>query len=162
MYCDKCGAKIQPEQTFCSRCGKQVAASVMTMPQRWGRVREHMNVVAILWLAYSGLNAVGGIVLLIIANTLFIHGRVNAPLFLHLLLGALGIFILAKAAVELAAGFGLMQHETWARTLVLILAFIALFTSIPFGTALGIYTMWVLMPRDSEREYQAMSAARPA
>jgi hypothetical protein len=31
--------------------------------------------------------------------------------------------------------------------------------SIPFGTALGIYTLWVLMPDQSEAEYRAM--ARP-
>ncbi|MGB8115571.1 MAG: hypothetical protein WCF22_17445 [Candidatus Sulfotelmatobacter sp.] len=116
---------------------------------------------AILWLAFSAFNAVGG-VLIIVANTIFVHGRVNAPPFLHSLLGALGAFILGKAAVGMAAAFGLMQHETWARTLVLILAFIALFTSIPFGTALGIYTLWVLLPRESEREYEAMVATRAA
>ncbi len=162
MYCDKCGTQVQPDQAFCSRCGKQLGGSVMAMPTRRGRVQEHLNLVAILWLAFSALNAVGGIVLIIIANTLFVHGRVNAPTFLHPLLGVLGVFILAKAAIGLAAGFGLMQPETWARTLVLILAFIALFTSIPFGTALGIYTMWVLMPRESEKEYEAMAAARAA
>jgi phage shock protein PspC (stress-responsive transcriptional regulator) len=162
MYCDKCGAQLQPDQAFCSRCGKQVGPSVIAMPRHRGRVQEHLNLIAILWLAFSALNAVGGIVLLIIANTIFIHGSVNAPPFLHSLLGALGGFILAKAAVGLAAAFGLIQRESWARTLILILAFIALFTSIPFGTALGIYTLWALMPRESEQEYETMVAARAA
>jgi phage shock protein PspC (stress-responsive transcriptional regulator) len=162
MYCDKCGAQLQPDQAFCSRCGKQVGPSVIAMPRHRGRVQEHLNLIAILWLAFSALNAVGGIVLLIIANTIFIHGRVNAPPFLHSLLGGLGGFILVKAAVGLAAAFGLIQRESWARTLILILAFIALFTSIPFGTALGIYTLWALMPRESEQEYETMVAARAA
>ncbi len=162
MYCDKCGAQVQPDQAFCSRCGKQLGGSVATIRLRRGRVQEHLNLVAIFWMAFSALNAIGGIVLIVIANTLFVHGRVNAPPFLHPLLGTLGIFILAKAAIGLAAAFGLMQHETWARTLVLILSFIALFISIPFGTALGVYTMWVLMPRDSEKEYESMAATRAA
>lgn len=119
-----------------------------------------MNLVGILWFAFSAFNAVGGIVLIVVANTIFIHGKVNAPPFLHSLLGALGGFILAKAAAGLAAAFGL-KRETWARTLILILAFIALF-SIPFGTALGIYTMWVLLPRESEQEYETIAAARAA
>ncbi len=162
MFCDGCGIQVQPDQAFCSRCGKQLNRSVLSMPRRRGRVQEHLNLMAILWLAFSAFNAVGGIVLIIVANTIFVHGRVNAPPFLHSLLGALGAFILGKAAVGMAAAFGLMQHETWARTLVLILAFIALFTSIPFGTALGIYTLWVLLPRESEREYEAMVATRAA
>jgi hypothetical protein len=28
---------------------------------------------------------------------------------------------------------------------------------IPFGTALGIYTLWVLLPAESEAEYRSMS-----
>jgi hypothetical protein len=30
---------------------------------------------------------------------------------------------------------------------------------IPFGTALGIYTLWVLLPAQSEREYRNVSQA---
>ena len=49
-----------------------------------------------------------------------------------------------------------------ARVLALVLGFVSLFTNIPFGTALGIYTMWVLLPADSEREYEALVEARAA
>ena len=47
-------------------------------------------------------------------------------------------------------------REVGHRILALVLAFISLFTNIPFGTALGIYTMWVLLPAESEREYDAL------
>jgi hypothetical protein len=30
---------------------------------------------------------------------------------------------------------------------------------IPFGTALGIYTLWVLLPTESEREYREAARA---
>jgi hypothetical protein len=30
---------------------------------------------------------------------------------------------------------------------------------IPFGTALGIYTLWVLLPAESEEEYRSMASA---
>ena len=161
MFCDKCGAGVQADQAFCGRCGKQLGGAVLSMPPRRGRVQEHLNLVAILWLAFSAFIAIGGIVLVVVANTIFVHGRVDAPLFLHPLLGALGGFILVKAAVGLAAAFGLMQRERWARTLMLILGFVALF-SVPFGAALGVYTLWVLMPRESEQEYEAMAADRAA
>lgn len=160
MFCDACGSEVQLGQSFCSHCGKQLRAPVMQMPQRRGRVHEHVQLLGILWLAFSGFNAVGGL-LVLLAYNLFV-GRMNVPLFLHPLLAGIGWFILLKSAVGLAAGFGLLQRELWARTLVLILAFIALFTSIPFGTALGVYTMWVLLPRESEQEYEAMADARAA
>jgi hypothetical protein len=40
----------------------------------------------------------------------------------------------------------------------MILGFISLF-NIPFGTALGIYTLWVLLPAASDEEYRALSRA---
>jgi hypothetical protein len=162
MFCDGCGVAVQPGQAYCSRCGKQIVGAVAVMPSRRGRVESHLQLLSILWLAFSAFNAVGGLAVLVVANALFAHGKLNAPIFIHPLLSAVGSFILLKSAAGLAAGFGLLQRESWARTLVLILAFISLFTSIPIGTALGIYTMWVLLPRESEQEYEAISAAKAA
>lgn len=160
MFCDGCGGPIQPGQGFCSSCGKRIAGSLAVMPQRRGRVQEHLNLLAILWLAFSAFNAVGG-VLILVANAIFMR-RMNMPGFLHPIFTGIGWFVLLKSAAGVAAGFGLMQRELWARTLTLILGFIALFTSIPFGTALGVYTMWVLLPRESEQEYEALAVARAA
>jgi uncharacterized membrane protein (DUF2068 family) len=100
-----------------------------------------------------------------VANTIFAHLReFGAPepagAFLRPLLSVIAILLLAKAALGFIAGWGLLQPESWARILALVLGFISLFTNIPFGTALGIYTMWVLLSSDSEREYEALAAAR--
>jgi hypothetical protein len=159
MFCDGCGAPVQAGQGFCGRCGKQIVGNIAVMPRR-GRVAAHLQLLGILWLAFSALHAIAGVLLLFV-NAVFIH-KLNAPPFLHPLLAGIGWFVLVKSAAGLAAGFGLMQREPWARTLALILGFISLFTSIPFGTALGIYTMWVLMSQESEREYDAISATRAA
>src|SRR6516225_348070 len=70
--------------------------------------------------------------------------------FLRPLLGVIAILLLAKAALGFLTGWGLLQREKWARILALMLAFVSLFTNIPFGTALGVYTMWVLLPQESE------------
>jgi hypothetical protein len=81
-------------------------------------------------------------------------GAPQAPTaFLHPLLTFVGLFILAKAAAGFAAGWGLLQREPWARVLALILAFLGLI-NVPFGTALGVYTLWVLLPAQSEEEYE--------
>jgi len=128
------------------------------------RVQEHVRLVGILWLALSAFNALAGLVLLIIATQLIPHlAAENGPdfpaNFLTTLLGVIGVAVLVKAAAGFAAGYGLLQRESWARLLTLVLSFLALF-NFPLGTALGIYSLWVLFPANSEREYQ--EAARAA
>ena len=125
---------------------------------RHSRVGEHIRLLGILWLALSAVNAVAGVVLFILANTVFVHlHEMGAPPdvptgFLRSLFGTIGILILAKAAAGFVAGWGLLQREPWARMLTIVLAFLALF-HIPFGTALGVYTLWVLLPSAADAEY---------
>jgi len=51
------------------------------------------------------------------------------------------------------------NRQPWARPLAIIFGVLALL-KIPFGTALGIYTLWVLAPRASWAEWESLS--RPA
>lgn len=165
MFCDGCGAPVQPGQSFCSKCGKQIIGAVLSEQSMPGRVQRHSHLLAILWLAASALSAIGGLVLLVLGNTLFPHIRqLGAPpempvSFLTALFDTLGIVILAKAAIGFVAGWGLLQREPWARVLLLVLAFISLI-NIPFGTALGVYTLWVLLSGPSQQEYDNLVAAR--
>ena len=129
-----------------------------------GRVQRHVHLLGILWLGLSTFNALGGVALYIVANTIFVPGGSGggAPMFLHPLLSVMGTVLLGKSALGFLAGWGVMHRETWARPLLLVLAFISLFTNIPFGTALGVYTLWVMLPADSEQEYETLAAARAA
>lgn len=166
MFCDRCGTPVQPGQANCSKCGKQIMGPVLFSQPRPGRVQEHVRLLGLFWLAVSTFDAVGGVFLYVFANTVMPHtaqfGAPDAPTaFLRPLLSVLAILLLAKAALGLLAGWGLLRREKWARVLALVLAFVSLFTNIPFGTALGVYTLWVLLPSESEREY-AVLTERPA
>jgi hypothetical protein len=155
---------MQPGQAFCSRCGKQIVGNLIAVHP--GRVQAHTHLLGIVWLAISAFNTIAGVVLYVLANTLFAHmhelGAPQAPTaFLRPLLSVIGIFVLAKAAFGFMAGWGLLQREPWARILTLVLGFISLF-NVPFGTAVGVYTLWVLLPQQSQEEYDAMAANRAA
>lgn len=52
------------------------------------------------------------------------------------------LVILFMAIPSLIGGWGMLLNKKWAMTLLLILGCLKLF-SFPFGTAIGIYTIWV-------------------
>ena len=162
MFCDQCGTQLQPLQQSCTRCGKAVVGPV---GYRRNRVQEHVRLVGILWMAYSALSVVGGVVLMIVARTIF-GGFIRMPngpppeftAWLSPFLTFIGGMILLKGAAGFIAGWGVLQREPWARVVTLVVGFISLF-NIPLGTALGIYTLWVLLPTQSDDEYQALAKA---
>jgi hypothetical protein len=166
MFCDQCGSQLQVGQGFCSRCGKQIAGGAVQLShRRRSRVGEHIRLLGILWLALSAFEAMGGVAVFLIANAVTLRFPEGPPpearAFLHPILSFIGVLILLKAAAGFAAGWGLLQREPWARMLAIVLAFFALF-HVPFGTALGIYTLWVLLPSEADREYEEQSHAKLA
>jgi len=50
----------------------------------------------------------------------------------------------------LIAGIGLLKLRPWARILGIVVAVLYLI-HIPFGTIVGIYGLWVLFNKDTER-----------
>lgn len=56
---------------------------------------------------------------------------------------AIGVFVLLSLP-GIIGGIGLLLRQGWARVVLLVVSFIQLI-NIPFGTALGIYTIWVLL-----------------
>ncbi|MGH9743117.1 MAG: hypothetical protein ACRD51_12305 [Candidatus Acidiferrum sp.] len=188
MYCDGCGTPFSAGTAYCSSCGKQLnagagpvgqvaagAAAAPLLPVRTaaeGRVRRNSNIVAGFWVAAGLLRLIefGG--LLMFRRMFFGSGWDwlgsgrwpfgGAIGFRPLLIGGLlagGAMMALFAAAYLVFAWGLLERKPWARILGIVLAFLALLR-IPFGTALGIYTLWVLLPESSGREYDEMAGVR--
>lgn len=159
MFCDQCGTQLEVNQGFCSRCGREVRGPVVIAAPRPGRVQAHIRLLGILWLALSAFDVMGGIVGIVLANSIFSHewGIQGLPLFLQPLIRGFAIFSLVKAAAGFLAGWGLLNRQSWARPLAMALGIVSLFIHIPFGTALGVYTLWVLLPAHAEAEYEKLS-----
>jgi len=60
----------------------------------------------------------------------------------------LAAVVLLWAIIHLWSGRALGRHKAWARAVGLVLGVLNLFL-LPFGTALGVYTLWVLMHDDT-------------
>ena len=61
-------------------------------------------------------------------------------------------FLVLLSVPGIIGGIGLLKWKPWARFLVLILAVLDLF-NIPIGTALGVYTIWVLMRDETVQRF---------
>ena len=51
---------------------------------------------------------------------------------------------------NLVAGIALQRGKRWARVLAIVVAVLAL-TSFPLGTAVGLYSIWVLTQKETEQ-----------
>lgn len=165
MFCEGCGAALQADQKYCPSCGRQLSMAIVT-PVAPGRVERNLNLLAILWMAASAVHLLGAGVLFVLGRTLMMRvgqmaGPPVGPDFFLGLFTILAAYLLLKAIAGFMAGWGLMQKEPWARTLTLVLGFLELL-HIPLGTALGVYTLWVLLAPNADQEYRQLVRARAA
>ena len=123
---------------------------------RQGRIGGHVRLLGILWLAISALRLIPGLFLVALGGARLFPPDV--PPFVHAVLPAIGMAFLICAGIGIAAGCGLLARQPWARMLAIIFGAFSLI-DIPFGTSIGIYTLWVLLPAESEQEYRSMSHA---
>lgn len=67
---------------------------------------------------------------------------------------AIGVIVVLTGIPNLLAGFGLLAHANWARWLALVLGALNVF-KFPHGTALAVYTFWVLLHDDTRPLFRA-------
>jgi len=77
--------------------------------------------------------------------------RLFGPDFLHFI----WIFVALRAALLFAAGWGLMERAPWGRIVAIVAAFLSL-VKFPFGTALGIWTLAMLMGYRNQTLYDQL------
>lgn len=118
----------------------------------------HVKVLGVLYIALSGMALSVALFLMFAVGTASSivglsadpgDAAVALPI-IGLAGSALVIFLLALALPGLIVGIGLLKVAPWARIAGIVLAILHLI-NIPLGTVLGIYALWVLFNRDTER-----------
>jgi len=163
MFCHACGAQIQPGYQHCVACGAALGGlQAPPIVPTQSRLSAHLRTLGILWIVLSAFR-----VLPVLGMHWFRHLGMGDgwPPFWggfpgHFLgiLGAVSAVWALTGLIGILAGWGLLDRQPWARMLAIVLGCIALL-HIPFGTALGIYTLWVLLPPESEQEYRRTARA---
>jgi hypothetical protein len=94
----------------------------------------HLTVAAALHVALGAMGVLGGVMLVL-------SGRAAET---GLLADLFGVVLAAAAVAGVVGGIGLFRGAAWARIVVLAVSVVYLF-DLPFGTALGAYSLWVLL-----------------
>jgi hypothetical protein len=156
MFCNRCGTPVQPDYNLCPKCGQSLASQVVR-PADPNRLERHIRTLGMLWIIAGALFLFPAVVCLILGSAAHfaIRGSELAAMLGPLVLDLIGGSFLFLAAGGILVGRGLIDRRPWARTVGLILGVLALFHP-PFGTALGIYTLWVLLSNGADTQYQQM------
>lgn len=154
MFCDRCGRQISGNEVFCASCGRQVnAAPVRPISSALGRVQRHLSMLATFWLIYSLIRLASGY----FVSRWWGWWGPHFP-FLPLVFHGIGMIAMAVGIAGLATGWGLHERQPWARSLAIGMGILVLF-NLGLGTVLGIYSLWVLLPAQSEQEYRSSARA---
>ncbi len=125
------------------------------------RVAEHIHLLAILWFVLGAFWLIPAFVMAVLAAVISVplagHGAPKiAFIFAPGLFVILCIVFLISAALRFVTGWGLLKMQPWGRMFALVMGFIALVHP-PLDTALGIYTLFILLPDAAGDEYRQLS-----
>lgn len=111
-------------------------------------MQQHVKIVAILAIVLGAFMALAGlIVFLTVAGAGLVSGDVEAQWITGVIGVSIGGLLLVLSLPSLIGGFGLLKHRQWARILIIVVAALSLL-NFPFGTAFGIYAIYVLLHDD--------------
>jgi len=175
MFCQYCASPLDEAARFCKSCGKPVPTPA-TAPANTARLaavvpaqtfQHHIRVLGIVWLVYSIFQIIMSIWIIVFSRyslsavqdaisnsgTPFPFPIVH---FLHVMYAISAAYGAATGILGIVAGAMLLQKRPAARALAIVAAFLSVL-SFPLGTALAVYTLIILMPKDASRNYQQIA-----
>ncbi len=179
MVCPACGAPVAEGLNFCAQCGAKIAAAPPAgvaypsyppaAPMPVPRVRRHLQTLGILWCVFGVYRIASGLMGMLVLRVVTLrgfgmgdwpfnshsHGAFGPP-WMGSLLPFIAGYTIVTAALALLVGYSLLTRQQWGRTLGIVVGILTLFKPI-LGTALGIYTLWVLAPSYSGAEYDGIA-----
>lgn len=158
MYCSGCGFGLAPGQPICPQCGRPV---VMVAPPpvpafqfELAGYASKMRALSTVWFIYGGLGLVFSFVFMAFGGSWFsahngwwMHGPWGHGPFFWFGPGMLHFvwaFLVARTVLALMAGYGLLKRAPWGRMVAIVAAFFSILR-FPFGTALAVWTLIMLI-----------------
>ena len=127
-------------------------------------METHVKVLGALQIAMGAFGLVGALALVLIfgvaSRAVGLSGDPDAAFALPII-GITGValvaFLVALSLPSIVVGIGLIQRRPWARIGGIVLSILGMMM-IPFGTILGVYGVWVLFSKETERLFSPVAA----
>jgi hypothetical protein len=117
-------------------------------------MKDHIIILGTLHIVWNAIGVmVALIIFAVVTGSGLLSGDVEAIAITASIATFIAFVLILFSAPGIVGGIGLLKRKKWARYLVLVLGILELI-NIPFGTALGIYTMWVLLKEEAERYFE--------
>ena len=121
-------------------------------------MKQHVTILGVIHIALSSLGLLVAIIVFVaVAGGGLISQDPEAMRVTAIVGTSIAAFFTLLSLPGIIAGFGLIKLKPWARILVLVLAVLNLL-NIPFGTLLGIYSLWVLLNQETVALFAGASA----
>lgn len=113
-------------------------------------MRDHVRILGWCFIVYSAIIVLVGVG---IGSIVLFGGAISGDREAILITGAVGTaiasFLILISLPGMLAGIGLLKMRPWARIVAIVIGVLHIL-SFPIGTALGIYTLWVLLNAETE------------
>lgn len=167
MFCTACGTGLTPGQPQCPRCGRPTMMPPPSYPALEFEVASYagkIRALSTVWFLFAAAFAVFGFMGMAFANAA-LHGRLwwmhggMPPFWMgRSILHFAWVSLVIRTGLAAMAGWGLMERASWGRIVAIIAAFCNLF-SFPIGTALGIWTLIMLLGYRNATLYEQLPPA---
>ena len=131
-------------------------------------METHVKVLGALNIAFGVLGLFGAIALVLIfgsaASIAGASGDPDAAIAIPII-GITGMalvaFLVVLSVPGIIIGIGLLNLRPWARIAGIVVSILSLML-IPFGTVIGVYGIWVLFSKETERLFMTAPVSTPA
>ena len=113
-------------------------------PMNQRDLQQHITILGWLYIVgHAVFLAIGAFVFLLLVGLAPVTGDPQPMWILGVVGTAVGLLFAALGIPGLLAGYGLLTKKPWARVLAIVVGILSL-VNFPVGTAIGLYTLWVL------------------
>jgi hypothetical protein len=128
-------------------------------------METHVKVLGVLQIALGALSLLAAFIITIVVmggvGAMGFSGDPDAQRampFVGLIGTAIVTLLVVTSVPSIITGIGLLRLRPWARIVGIVLSVLSLMM-IPFGTIVGVYGIWVLFSKETERLFAAQGPA---
>ena len=122
------------------------------------KMQKHVTVVAALQVGFSLFGIIAAFIVFIVLREVTHFAEDQEAMYVLWAVGTyVPLFLILLSIPGLIGGIGLFKYKSWARILVLIVSALDLL-SIPVGTIIGVYSIWVLVQDDTAKLFNPASS----